>query len=54
MHPSRRTRASLEANTLRPTKPPLRKLSLGLYELEPESGEDELMTVDLGLDQLED
>ena len=31
-----------------------RKLSLQLYELEPDSGEDESLHVDLPLDQLED
>lgn len=31
-----------------------RKLPLELYELEPESGEDESLHLDLNLDQLED
>jgi hypothetical protein len=31
-----------------------RKLPLELFELEPESGEDESLHVDLDLDQLED
>jgi hypothetical protein len=31
-----------------------RKLPLKLYELEPESGEDESLHVDLNLDQIED
>jgi len=31
-----------------------RKLLLPLYELEPESGEDEALNVELPLDQLED
>lgn len=36
------------------TKGVRRKLPLELYELEPESGEDESLDVDLDLDQLED
>jgi hypothetical protein len=31
-----------------------RKLPLKIYELEPESGEDENLSIDLDLDQLED
>jgi len=36
------------------TKALRRKLQLELYELEPESGEDERLDADLDLDQLED
>ena len=36
------------------TKTVHRKLPLELYELDPESGEDESLDVDLNLDQLED
>jgi hypothetical protein len=52
MEPVSHVRARLEASSLQPAKP-LRKLPLELYQLEPESGEDENISVDLGLDQLE-
>lgn len=54
MEPASPIRGSLAASTLRSAKPLHRKLPLELYELEPESGEDERISVDLGLDQLED
>ena len=36
------------------TKVLRRKLSLDLYELEPDSGEEESLQLDLNLDQIED
>ena len=42
------------ASTLRPSRPVHRVLPLELFELEPESGEDECLPIDLGLDQIED
>ena len=54
MEPASPARASVASSTLPPAKPLRRKLSLVLYELEPESGEDERISIDLGLDQLEE
>jgi hypothetical protein len=54
MEPASPVRASVASSTLPPAKPLRRKLPLRLYELEPESGEDERISIDLGLDQLEE
>jgi hypothetical protein len=54
MEPAIPMTARLAASALRPSKPVHRKLPLELFELEPESGEDERLSIDLGLDQIED
>ncbi len=35
------------------TKPRRHSLALNLFEMEPQSGEEELLDLDLGLDQME-
>ena len=54
MKPASPIRAGRTRGTLQSGRSLHRRLPLKLYELESESGEDERVYVDLGLDQLED
>ena len=53
MEPPRPITARVSAGILRFQRRANRRLPLDLYELEPESGDDERLQVDLDLDQIE-
>ena len=54
MEPARPVTARIGAGSKRARKLVKRRLFLELFELEPESGEDECIPIDLGLDQVEE